>query len=156
MKNTKSIAVITLCFVVLSVFAGVASVSAQAKIFPSPGATGKFVLWTNDGKHKLEGTYKQLPVICNSKSNYSNTCVLGTFEGKDEKGQSVKGIFTKNIFKGAYENGKAFSGTYTRNSISGINGASGKWTARGLFGLKQSSGKYQLFPQAPITIMNAA
>ena len=87
-----------------------------AEVMPIPN---RFLLWTNDGKHIMWGTYGG-----------------GYFRGVDNLGKKAWGIYHNGIFAGFYDGDDFFYGRY-RN---------GRWMAHGLFGLRTARGRYVLFP----------
>ncbi len=87
-----------------------------AEIMPIPN---RFLLWTNDGKHIMWGTYGG-----------------GYFRGVDNLGKKVWGIYHNGIFAGFYDGDAFFYGRYSN----------GSWMAHGLFGLRTARGRYVLFP----------
>lgn len=87
----------------------------------------RFLMWTNDGVHIMWGIYGN-----------------GRFVGTDNLGKKCWGIYGRGIFAGFYDGG-FFWGKYEN----------GAWKAQYLFGLRQSQGKYVLFP-ALTTNSNAA
>ncbi|MCW4007217.1 MAG: hypothetical protein NWF09_00795 [Candidatus Bathyarchaeota archaeon] len=83
----------------------------------------RFLMWTNDGVHIMWGIYGN-----------------GTFVGTDNLGKRCWGIYGRGIFAGLYD-GIFFWGKY----------CNGSWKAEYLFGLRQSHGKYVLFPALTTT-----
>ena len=79
----------------------------------------RFLMWTHDGVHVMWGFYGN-----------------GFFIGKDNLGERCWGIYGKGVFAGFY-GVEFFYGRYGR----------GRWWAAGLFGEKQTHGRYILFPQ---------
>lgn len=160
MKSTKTIAVFAMVLVALSILIvsalGVGTSNNRASdkssilsknILPMPQIkTGNFIMWTSDGKNLIWGTYS-LRIInpCNN-SNYcptnSEPYYSGTFKGKDNIGNKLKGSFLRNTFSGYFIDnsgdyvGKTFFGSYEN----------GRWKAQGLFGQKESAGEYKFFP----------
>lgn len=83
----------------------------------------RFLMWTNDGVHIMWGIYGN-----------------GRFVGTDNLGKRCWGIYGRGIFAGFYD-GTFFWGKYSN----------GSWKAQYLFGLRQSHGKYVLFPALTTT-----
>lgn len=87
----------------------------------------RFLMWTYDGVHIMWGIFGN-----------------GRFVGTDNLGKRCWGIYGRGIFAGFYD-GEFFWGKYSN----------GAWRAEYLFGLKQSHGRYVVFPSPAITTSNA-
>jgi len=154
MKTKETIAIsIFITLIVGLIFAGLVFVNAvdltnstNVKILPIPVNTGKFVIYTSDGSNVAWGSYTQYPY---KSPDSSSNLVYGYFSGKDSNGNKFTGYFKGNSFTGSYVNidgnNQYFSGTFRDN---------GKWDAKGLFGLKYSSGEYKYFPDRIIYLTN--
>jgi len=110
--------------------------------------TGNFIMWTNDGKNLIWGTYKVKNSIYTDDGKICSVrggCYLGEFKGQDNTGKIIKGYFNQVSFYGYYENSNMkFSGTYNGN----------EWKATGLFGRNSSNGEFKFFPDYKIISVN--
>jgi hypothetical protein len=177
MKSKKLVTTFAITFIALSIFLVAAASSGyygqndsnhtdQNQTVPTPypipvpypiKITGNFIMWSNDGKNLMWGTYSVkliYPCICKPCDIINYICYPcdcsidskpyynGTFEGKDNQGNTLKGNFLRNTFSGYYTNN---NGDYMKRIFSG-KFDNGYWKAIGLFGQKESSGEYKFFP----------
>lgn len=172
MKSTKTIAVFAIVLVTLSLLLVSAlrtetknsQESEKAVVLTNATSllptirTGNFIMWTNDGKNLIWGTYTSnlIPPCKDKESNrcpkYPENYFSGTFEGRDNNGNYLKGSYLKDSFSGYYLAYTINSNISSRKSFSGKY-QDGKWKAKGLFGQKESFGEYKFFP-FPIVIQS--
>ena len=167
MKSKRTIAIFAIVLIAFSMLL-VNALSADASnskasdkssvlsdnILPIPQVeTGNFIMWTSDGKNLIWGIYSLKLISSCGNNPYcptdTNHYYSGTFEGRDNIGNKLRGSFVKNTFSGYYVSNskgslvKSFSGSYEN----------GTWKAAGLFGQKESEGEYKFFPM-PIVIQD--